>query len=876
MKKRVLSVFLVFCLLLALSHAVFAAGDGLILEVTSQEELTAALNKTEPVSEIRITGDFAVNKESLVLFDEAHLAYYRNVTVKIEEGVTLTIEDGGILGVAWFSYTGPWEEGVAPNGKLINNGTIVVKDGGATEGDFAVNNGRIEVEAGGEAVCVNENYGEITVREGGAYRTTQGGSSANHGRIEIEDGAEMTSRFGSTIENAADGTLVLNGVFDCGCIGDGMWFSNEGTVEGHGSVILYAANPDTVPVDLDEMIAKMMDALGQETRFEDWDDIGIYRKVTVSDVDGLRKAAMEERSVKGEPVEGNMDTIIELAEETQLELHEGIGGMVRLIVPEDASLVIQNEGNLTMGIENRGEICVEPGGVLAAVMGGPILNRGGIEIKPGAELRSQMGQAVVNEGRLVLDGTFYCGSFDIDGNNALWFENHEEAGGELYGSGFAVVYLAGTDREDPAAVIDEMCTRMRNVLGIKPIHVFAEAVSEQDLIALNESENPYIRGIVVSTMDDVEDGGIRMFRLTKDLTMKKALWIGANTDLVLDNGATLTLDPIGPFGGGEEGPAPVKSNLLMSWMGRIVTEAAGAASPEAPAGGTLVIGGRKILSGSEEDALLRPTRDIAYVTAPFYLGRDAFPAQAEWLYICEGAAAELGDGELPWITDKSGDRRQLSLIVGEYAALTVKGQVSAGYVELRSGVTIEEGASLKVWDVYYFNEGVVSGGELTVENEETFECRFDLDLHDFQNWSSGIWHYPWDRGGRVYFEDNGVPFEPEREGCVFEGWEISSGWPQVTAEQLAAFTVQEDESGHFVPKPGEFPIIVRARWRSAGEEQPGDVNEDHKVDLKDVQAIFRRISEPTPEPRPILMDVNEDGKVNSRDAITLFRQLIEK
>ena len=874
MMKRVLSVFLVFCLLLALSPAVFAAGDGLILEVTSQEELTAALNKTEPVSEIRITGDFAVNKESLVLFDEAHLAYYRNVTVKIEEGVTLTIEDGGILGVAWFSYTGPWEEGVAPNAKLVNNGTVIVKNGGATEGDFAVNNGRIEVEAGGEAVCVNENYGEIAVRADGAYRTTQGGNSVNHGRIEIEDGAEMTSRFGSTIENAADGTLVLNGLFNCGCIGDGMWFKNEGAVEGHGTVVLYSASEDA-SMTLDAQIGQMMDALGQETRFENWDDISICRRLTVSTVEELRKAAMEERSVKGEPVEGNMDTIIELAEETQLELHEGIDGMVKIIVPESASILIQNEGALTAGIENYGNIEVEAGGVLTTVMGGPILNRGRINVAPGAELRSQMGQAVVNEGLLVMDGVFHCGSFDIGGNNALWFENHEEAGGELRGGGFAVVYVAGTDREDPTAVTEEMCARMRQVLGIKPIHVFAQAFSEQELIALNESDAQTFRGVAVAVMDD-EESDIHMFHLTQDLTMKKSLWIAANTDLVLDNGATLTLDPIGPIDDGVR--APVKSNLLMGWMGRIVAEAAGAASPEAPAGGTLIVGGVKLLSGSDEDALLRPTRDIAYLTAPFYYGQDAFPAQPEWLYVCEGAAAELGDGALPQVTDMNGDSRQLSLIVGEYAELTVTGAATAGYAELRSGVKLEEGASLTVWDVYYFNEGIVSGGELTVENEETFECRFDLNYewHPGQGWSTGVWHYPTDVGGRVYFEMNGVPFEPEQEGYEFEGWEIVSGWPDVRASQLAEFSVQEDENGHYVEKPTEFPIIVRAKWRRAGEQPAGDANGNGVLDPEDVELIFARVSGSTAELHTEDPDVDGNGKLNNRDAILLFRRLAER
>ena len=867
MKKRILGLLLTLCLLAALLPAAFAA-EGLSLTVTSQAELSDALNRAEPVSAIRVTEDFTVTEESLVLFDEAHFPNYRSVTLTVEEGVTLTVGEGGVIGCAWFSFEGDWNDG--PEGRLINNGTVIVRSGGAIEGEFSRNNGELVVERGGEAVCATENEGTVTVHAGGVYATTQGNVSVNRGVVSIEDGARMISRFGSTVENAAGGTILLDGDFYCGCAGEELWFRNGGTVTGQGRVILYAADMEVMPTDLDVMLARMMDALGQETRFEDWDDVGIYRLLTVSDAEGLRLAAMEERTIKGEPVEGNMDTLIELEEETQLELREGIGGMVTIIVPESASLVIQNEGNLTAGIENYGEITVEAGGVLATVMGGPILNRGGIEIKPGAELHSQMGQAVVNEGELVLDGAFFCGSFDIDGNNALWFENNEEAGGELHGSGFAVVYVAGTDREEPSEVIDEMCTRMRGLLGIKPIHVFAQATNERELVALNASTNEAIRGVYLATTDGPDPEGFAMLRLSQNLTMKKALWIGANTDLVLDNGATLSLDALSPIDDGKT--APVKSNLLMSWMGRIVTEAAGAPDPEAPAGGTLLVGGVKVLSGTAEDALLRPTRDIAYLVAPYYLGPDAFPAQPEWLYVSEGAAAELGTGELPRVTDLAGESRQLSLIVGEFAELSVRGRAAAGYVELRGPVTLEEGASLTAWDVFYYNEALVSGGAITVENDETYECRFDLDLHDFQSWSNGVWHYPTDRDGRVYFEENGVPFAPTREGYVFEGWEIGSGWG-VPGDQLTAFAVQEDAEGHFVPKPTAFPIIVRARWRWVGGPIPGDVNGDGRAELLDAQLLFAFTSGQPLQAEEEGLDLNADGHVNSRDALLLLRRL---
>ena len=253
---------------------VTAGADGLVIEVTNQTGLTEALNQTEKVAEIFITEDFTVSEDSGVSFEGEKLEIYADVVMTVAEGVTLTVVENGQIGVYWFSYEGDWETGTLPNGKLINNGTIILEKEGWLNGEFTENSGTVIVRDGGQCQTMpNLNTGTVTVETGGSYRTTQGQLAVNEGTIVIAQGANMVARFGSTIENR--GSLTVDGLLSVGYVcfepqGDGMdgheefWFRNSGTLSGSGVVRVYDVfNEDGESEHDDHMLELMREQLGE-------------------------------------------------------------------------------------------------------------------------------------------------------------------------------------------------------------------------------------------------------------------------------------------------------------------------------------------------------------------------------------------------------------------------------------------------------------------------------------------------------------------------------------------------------------------------------------------------------------------------------------
>ncbi|MBR5423997.1 MAG: dockerin type I repeat-containing protein [Clostridia bacterium] len=440
--------------------------EGAVIHVKSAEELAAALDMTEPVAEIFIDESFTVTGDCTIKFDPDHINNYHDTVVTVSEDATLTVGEGGMFGSFWPSFEGDWETPPMPNGRVINNGTVIVENGGQTGADFDTNNGEITVKAGGEAVCCNTNNGTVTVEAGGAYNTTQGGRAVNHGLIDIKEGATMTSRFGTPIVNEADGVIRLDGEFWCGCLHfdeDVMLFENYGEVSGRGSVILYELDHENMPVsDMDALIVKMMQLLGQETRFENWDDIGIFRQVEASNCEELAAALTGERVVAGEHVEGDRDTFVRITGNIEVTDGQDLHGMVMLLVPEDVKITVDAGGSLSCGIKNEGTLEVLPGGKLSTSMGHQIENNGTLLVREGAELKSKMGGEVFNleNGELVLDGTFYCGCYGLEGNDVFWFDNS----GTVTGGGSAILYEAVPD-EMPVNDMDALIERFMRLLG---------------------------------------------------------------------------------------------------------------------------------------------------------------------------------------------------------------------------------------------------------------------------------------------------------------------------------------------------------------------------------------------------------------------------
>ena len=92
---------------------VFVHADQAI-SVTNEEELKAALDDNTTVEAIDITESFTIHDDCMIQLDPSHINYYSDTVVTIDDGVTLTIEDGGKLGSFWPSYEGDWQTGPFP------------------------------------------------------------------------------------------------------------------------------------------------------------------------------------------------------------------------------------------------------------------------------------------------------------------------------------------------------------------------------------------------------------------------------------------------------------------------------------------------------------------------------------------------------------------------------------------------------------------------------------------------------------------------------------------------------------------------------------------------------------------------------------------
>ena len=429
MKKRLLAIALALCLCLALLPGA-ALGDeeppyADPVPVSTVDELLNVLPSTpepNPIPVARLTANLTLNDPGKELHSMGKLI--------IPDGVTLTVS------------------------------------GVSTDAEFEVQSG-----------------GAILVKNGGILATTQGGNIENSGAITVEKGASIVSQMGGQVVNKAGGSLTLEGTFRCGSVNydsaDHLWFENSGAVSGRGDLVVYSAGGSgAYKVDLDAMIEAAMGALGQTKRFEDWDDVNIFKEVEVSSFTELKRAFPQGgRTVAGEDVPGNMD-VIAVLEENVTVTNGDVQTMGKIIVPENKRLTVAAGGDLEVGIENSGMVIVQSGGALATTQGGDIVNNGTLTVQEGASLTSQMGGSVVNAGAMTLDGVFHCGVYVTESDTEVWFRN--EPGGTVTGSGAAVAYAAvpgaSADLEEAIAALDGMLPDTITVTDV-PAPVLPEADS---------------------------------------------------------------------------------------------------------------------------------------------------------------------------------------------------------------------------------------------------------------------------------------------------------------------------------------------------------------------------------------------------------------
>ena len=120
--------------------------------------------------------------------------------------------------------------------------TLTIGDGGLVEGAV-------------------ENKGTIVVKKGAMLATTQGGDIDNFGTIIVEEGGTVRSQMGGNLVNEAEGSLTLNGVFNCGGY-DGPWFRNEGKIDGTGKINTRVFAPPEEAPDKDAVYQQIKDMIG--------------------------------------------------------------------------------------------------------------------------------------------------------------------------------------------------------------------------------------------------------------------------------------------------------------------------------------------------------------------------------------------------------------------------------------------------------------------------------------------------------------------------------------------------------------------------------------------------------------------------------------
>jgi len=929
-KNRIVSLILAVMLTATVVASALSSGAlafGAVIDVSSEPELIAALNLTEEVDRININASFTVNEDCTILYDAAHLYYYHDTVVTIAEGVTLTVGDGGSIGSYWPSYEGDWSEEPYPDGKLINNGVIIVENGGAVEADFDTNNGSVIVKSGGFCVCPNTNNGTVTVEYRGIYMTTQGLDAYNYGTVTIEPGSVMQSRFGSAIINEAGGNIVLNGEFYCGCFGfeeDVMLFENYGEVTGTGTVILYESDTEIAPVsDMDKLIEKMMGYLGQEKRFDDWDNVSICKAVEIFDLEDLVAATTGERVVAGERVEGDMDTLLTINEDITIPDGVVIETMAFMAIPDDVTLTVSGGASLEAGINNSGTVKALTGAELCSTQGGSIVNNGLMIIEEGALLESHKGSTVTNNGELQLYGNFYAGCLNFGSGDICWFNNY----GEMTGYGNIVLFEVA--REDfPVEDMDGLIEEVMEKIGLTSryetwghINIFKKHwVSTLDEVFAHTTGQRYVAGEWVEYDRDT------ILELTDDLTIPEDVILSTYASISVPKGIKLTINGTllcGMYNTGEIEVAdmaefsvaaysPLKNCgvICVSEFGGI--ESAMGSDIYNEEGAQIILDGLMFLgcTGTDgednlcfknEGEITGSGKIVVAETDPFNYPLSDTDGLIEEVMAMLGQETRYEDYDDVDIVKYvfAGSYEELAAYFPgdrEVAGEHVEGDRDV-YVVIYNNIAVQDGTELRTMGTIMVPEGI----SLTVEDGGVLECNIENDgILEVLSGGSLLTTM----GGRIenysgtMIINEGAELTSQMGSSVIN---VESAHLTIDGTFFCGYYDNGDDSVIWFENDGEIDgkgrlvltltvgvtnVNPDVLVRQAEEELdgsdititvriayiPGDINGDGSVNNKDVVALFKYVSGGGADDISVMaLDVTGDGSVNNKDVVALFK-----
>ena len=433
----------------------------------------------------------------------------------------------------------------------------------------------------------------------------------------------------------------------------------------------------------------------------------------------------------------------------------------KIVVSENAVLTVGDNNYLEADIENNGEITVCRDAMLYLSCEDGFVNNGTVTVMKDGGIAFLETLSMINNGTFRLYGLCAVGittdsnSVELTGNGSFECEG-----------GIVVLYPIDEQVDLGSAAAATEAT-------FSGADVYAYTTDFGGMLALNDDDR--IKGIYIEGEVDRA-----MIPVGEDITINKKLCV-KSCDLVLQQGVTMTINNH-------------KDNLMFMRDGRIVCESEGAAGPDCPAGGTLVLDKVALISGDPAVGAINPTRDIIWLQS----GNNS-----------DGPEVLIGDN---CGADVHGDISALDDLI-------VRMDFGQPYIRMTDNFTCAtiilggeidaEGNDLTAGEIFYSDNC-----RINAPGEITGEAKYALDVDTrFAGYFrlEGV-----SAGERVYLEDMHVPYKALESEGSFKGWRAESGWADGEALEAVTVTTDDDPSSdtfgkHYITMPA-FPVRLTTLW----------------------------------------------------------------
>lgn len=846
----------------------------------------------------------AVLPEEHILPDEDGITWIPVVNI----GADITIGDGQSL--------------VTEGSVVMQDGfTLTIEDGGFLQSNFVIFSG-----------------GSMVIKDGGNFTTSYGEYCTNDGSIVVQDGGHLETKFGNRIVNSENGKITLDGEFYVGSSYGGevnMWFDNFGTVEGNGTACAIPIENETDDSPLLEeriVLAGMIrDAIGSENNIrvlvaalnqEECDaleqvdgidgyfllgeeDPGEYEWKYSEPVDVTTYEELAEALPSGEP-EPDASGIIwipvaRLAADLVLYEGQDLASLGRLVIPQGRTLTIEDGvfAQCEFVIESGATVIVKAGGELHTTMGGDCMNHGQLIVEPDGLIQSEMGASIINaaDGYMKLGGVFICNGYQDDsGINHMWIGNE----GTLDGDGFVVI--GGVFSHESEGSFEDCLEAAEQVLSIvgdedaNDVRVLVKAHSYEEMEQLAgpaKKKGAYLDAdITVSAGPEYDTRGTLYVPGGRTLTIAEggdctaSFFIANGGSVIVESGATLATT--------QGNDCHIRGELTVELGGNLVSRF-GTAIINDDVGKIMLDGLFSVGSYQDPDGVNHAwygnsgsiVGEGFIVTGPVAMASEenSFAARQD---IASMIKASLGEGsgvrvlisvfnsaelkqmnekpeidgcmlilQKPYDEEPEEESEPLFFVIEDSMDTTGKVVYNTGEsVLINPGVSFTTDCYLSTSDV------IIEGSTLTVNGKfiagnvtvgDTLVIGNNADIHVNQLlfcWPSSPCRVRNITGdvfyGAMYdlmdgtepvsmnYSENGkfyIPANPTREGYTFKGWTITSGWSDSDVwtsamnSKLQSLTVKQDSTGTYVEDPEMFPLEICAQWEEASSNLFTDVRD---------------------------------------------------